>query len=472
MMMIGFSPSVKDLLMSPTSLTIFEGEQLEWLETSSMLSQAITVSTKESKVAFEAMPTDDGYTKQTVTGVEEGTDEATIEVAGIPIKKLSIDTLPKMKVVPGGQSIGVKVNTDGVLVVGHHLIHSENGEKSPGELAGIRVGDRITKLNDKEIQHMDEVGDVVQAAGEGKKPLKVEIRRGDQTLVRELSPLKNKGESTFRMGLYIRDSAAGVGTLTFYDPVSKKYGALGHVISDVDTKKPIVVHDGQIIRSSVTSIDKGSNGDPGEKLASFSNQRNTLGTIEKNSSFGIFGTLTEKDLKNHVSDEALPVTLSNHVKEGPAKIINNIREVSGQKRSFVQNTASNHSSFAQPKKPEANVFNLDASITNIIHEIGVPAHIKGYMYLREAITMVYNDIELLGSITKVLYPDIAKKFNTTSSRVERAIRHAIEVAWSRGNIDSISNLFGYTVSVSKAKPTNSEFIAMVADKLRIEHKVS
>lgn len=321
MMMIGFSPSVKDLLMSPTSLTIFEGEQLEWLETSSKLSQAITVSTNESKVAFEAMPTDDGYTKQTVTGVEEGTDEATIEVAGIPIKKLSINTLPKMKVVPGGQSIGVKVNTDGVLVVGHHLIHSENGEKSPGELAGIRVGDRITKLNDKEIQHMDEVGDVVQAAGEGKKPLKVEIRRGDQTLVRELSPLKNKGESTFRMGLYIRDSAAGVGTLTFYDPVSKKYGALGHVISDVDTKKPIVVHDGQIIRSSVTSIDKGSNGDPGEKLASFSNQRNTLGTIEKNSSFGIFGTLTEKDLKNHVSDEALPVTLSNHVKEGPAKIL-------------------------------------------------------------------------------------------------------------------------------------------------------
>ncbi|MFC3039016.1 sporulation transcription factor Spo0A [Virgibacillus xinjiangensis] len=115
---------------------------------------------------------------------------------------------------------------------------------------------------------------------------------------------------------------------------------------------------------------------------------------------------------------------------------------------------------------------IEASITNIIHEIGVPAHIKGYMYLREAITMVYNDIELLGSVTKVLYPDIAKKFNTTASRVERAIRHAIEVAWSRGNIDSISALFGYTVSVSKAKPTNSEFIAMVADRLRLEHRAS
>lgn len=115
--------------------------------------------------------------------------------------------------------------------------------------------------------------------------------------------------------------------------------------------------------------------------------------------------------------------------------------------------------------------NLDSNITSIIHEIGVPAHIKGYMYLREAITMVYNDVELLGSITKVLYPKIAENFKTTPSRVERAIRHAIEVAWNRGNIDSISSMFGYTINMSKAKPTNSEFIAMVADKLRIEHKV-
>ena len=94
------------------------------------------------------------------------------------------------------------------------------------------------------------------------------------------------------------------------------------------------------------------------------------------------------------------------------------------------------------------------------------------MYLREAITMIFNNVELLGSITKVLYPDIAKKFNTTPSRVERAIRHAIEVAWSRGNIDSISELFGYTVSSTKAKPTNSEFIAMVADHLRLEYRAS
>ncbi|QQE76960.1 sporulation transcription factor Spo0A [Alicyclobacillus sp. SO9] len=114
---------------------------------------------------------------------------------------------------------------------------------------------------------------------------------------------------------------------------------------------------------------------------------------------------------------------------------------------------------------------VDAAITRIIHEIGVPAHIKGYQYLREAIGIVYNDVEILGSITKVLYPRIAQRYKTTPSRVERAIRHSIEVAWGRGNMDAIRSVFGYTVSASKTKPTNSEFIAMIADKLRIEHKV-
>ncbi|MBS5985242.1 sporulation transcription factor Spo0A [Clostridium paraputrificum] len=115
---------------------------------------------------------------------------------------------------------------------------------------------------------------------------------------------------------------------------------------------------------------------------------------------------------------------------------------------------------------------LETEITSIIHEIGVPAHIKGYMYLREAITMVVNDMELLSAVTKELYPSIAKKYNTTASRVERAIRHAIEVAWGRGQVDAINKLFGYTVHNEKGKPTNSEFIAIIADKLRLKNKVS
>lgn len=121
--------------------------------------------------------------------------------------------------------------------------------------------------------------------------------------------------------------------------------------------------------------------------------------------------------------------------------------------------------------PYSDANTLEAEITNIIHEIGVPAHIKGYLYLREAITMVVNDVELLSAVTKELYPSIAKKYNTTASRVERAIRHAIEVAWSRGQVDAINRIFGYTIHTDKGKPTNSEFIAMVADKLRLKSKL-
>lgn len=119
---------------------------------------------------------------------------------------------------------------------------------------------------------------------------------------------------------------------------------------------------------------------------------------------------------------------------------------------------------------EESLIDLDTEITTLLHEVGVPAHIKGYLYLREAITMVYHNLDLLGSITKILYPEIAGKYCTTASRVERAIRHAIEVAWIRGNVDAISDIFSYTISYNKSKPTNSEFIAMIADKLRLEHK--
>lgn len=115
-------------------------------------------------------------------------------------------------------------------------------------------------------------------------------------------------------------------------------------------------------------------------------------------------------------------------------------------------------------------YDLEQDVTDMIHEIGVPAHIKGYQYLREAISMSVEDATMINAITKILYPTIAKKFQTTSSRVERAIRHAIEVAWSRGKMETLDALFGYTVDNGKGKPTNSEFIALIADKIRLSHK--
>lgn len=115
-------------------------------------------------------------------------------------------------------------------------------------------------------------------------------------------------------------------------------------------------------------------------------------------------------------------------------------------------------------------FDLEKDVTDMIHELGVPAHIKGYQYLREAIMMAVEDMEMLSSITKILYPTIAKKFQTTPSRVERAIRHAIEVAWSRGRMETLDEMFGYTINTGKGKPTNSEFIALIADKIRLHYR--
>ena len=115
--------------------------------------------------------------------------------------------------------------------------------------------------------------------------------------------------------------------------------------------------------------------------------------------------------------------------------------------------------------------NLESDITNIIHDIGIPAHIKGYQYLRDSIMLSVKDNDVINSITKILYPTIAKRYQTTSSRVERAIRHAIEVAWNRGNTETLNGLFGYTISNGKGKPTNSEFIALIADKIRLQYNI-
>ena len=119
---------------------------------------------------------------------------------------------------------------------------------------------------------------------------------------------------------------------------------------------------------------------------------------------------------------------------------------------------------------QTEVQDLEVVVTGFIHEMGVPAHIKGYGYLRDAIIMVVEDPEMINSITKILYPAIAKKYQTTPSRVERAIRHAIEVAWSRGKMETLYSTFGYTINLSKGKPTNSEFIALIADKIRMGRK--
>ncbi|MGD6795907.1 SpoIVB peptidase [Metabacillus indicus] len=312
LMSLGFVKPVKEYVLLPNSLTVFENQQLS-MQTSLQADAAAA----DSEQVFSIKT---GSESLQIEGRQSGVGEIVFDLAGIPIKKVDVKVLEDFRVIPGGQSIGVKLNSLGVLVVGHHQIKTSVGKKSPGEIAGVQVGDIITKINGTTVESMSDVTPFIQGSGKTGKPLDLVISRDNKELKTKLVPVKDENEGAYRIGLYIRDSAAGIGTMTFYDPKSKKYGALGHVISDMDTKKPIVVQDGQVVRSTVTSIEKGSNGNPGEKLARFSSDRQIIGDITRNSPFGIFGRLNG-DMTNGLYDQPMPIALSNEVKEGPAHIL-------------------------------------------------------------------------------------------------------------------------------------------------------
>ena len=317
---LGLYQPLREFLFIPNQLTLFEGSHYT-ISTSLPVSANVNSNTKGLQIHH-------GTHAITLDADKPGTNELLLDVAGLPVKKVDVQVLDNFRVVPGGQSIGVKLQTLGVLVVGHHLVATAEGKKSPGETAKIQIGDIIMKINGHTIKKMSDVTPFVQEAGRKGEALKLEIQRNEEELKASLLPLKDKDEGVYKLGLYIRDSAAGIGTMTFYHPNSQKYGALGHVISDMDTKKPIVVKDGQIVQSTVTSIEKGSNGNPGEKLARFSSNREVIGNIKRNSPFGIFGKLNHQ-MDNGILDKAIPISLSHEVKEGPAKILTVVEGIRG-----------------------------------------------------------------------------------------------------------------------------------------------
>lgn len=238
----------------------------------------------------------------------------------IPLKTVKVNVIPDLKVIPGGQTIGVKVKSAGILVVGHHQVNTNDSKVSPGEVAGIQVGDLITHLNGTTLKDVKEVGEIVERSGDVKKPLKVTYKRKGKEYFTSLSPAFDKEDKAWRLGLYIRDSAAGVGTLTFFAPEQGVYGALGHVITDMNTQTPIIVGSGEILQSSVTSISKSESGEPGEKRAHFLKEGKTLGNIERNTPFGIFGKMSENP-EHSVYNKAIPVAFSEEIKEGSAEIL-------------------------------------------------------------------------------------------------------------------------------------------------------
>lgn len=328
--MIGCSTPFQQFASMPNELRLFSG-QLKRLQYGVPVHAEVTVDPQMLQI--------NGSRKQSMSvklnepislqSHQSGHTNMKVKLFGkIPIKTVKVNVVPDLRVIPGGQTIGVKVRSAGILIVGHHQVMDSDGKKhSPGEAAGLKLGDLITKINGSPINEINKITEICKKYGNDKQPLQVTYKRGGQLNETLLKPVYDADDKAWRLGLYIRDSAAGVGTLTFYAPDQGVYGALGHVITDLDTQTPIEVGEGQILQSSVTSINKSQNGEPGEKRAQFVKEGKVLGNIERNTPFGIFGKM--KEIPTHsYSDHAVPVAFAEDVKEGPAEILT---VVNGQK---------------------------------------------------------------------------------------------------------------------------------------------
>ncbi|MCI3920198.1 SpoIVB peptidase [Paenibacillus sp. TRM 82003] len=329
--LITVSPPFQRFASFPETVHVFNGEGTE-LRLSMPVHAKVTVSDPDIvRVNGSARPSFDLNLQEPISlqTHKAGQTEMKLKLFGkIPLKTVKVDVVPDLKVIPGGQTIGVKIKSKGILVVGHHLVRTGKETKvSPGEDAKLNVGDVILEMDGRKLNDVNKVADIVQRAGKAKKSIALTVLRGKEKLNTEITPVYDPSDKAYRLGIYIRDSAAGVGTLTFYAPDQKAYGALGHVITDMDTQTPIVVGGGQIVHSNVTSIDKSENGEPGEKRAVLIDEDKVLGDIRKNTDFGIFGKMYEAP-EYASAKKPIPIAFADEVKEGPAHIFT---VVNGQK---------------------------------------------------------------------------------------------------------------------------------------------
>lgn len=239
----------------------------------------------------------------------------------VPIKTVKLETVPKLKICPSGRPVGIKLKTEGVLVVGLSDIETLNGKKnSPASVAGIEIGDSIIKINGENIQNSKDVTEKVNKNKE--QIMKIIVIRNGKNIEKQVTPVKCNLDENYKLGVWIRDSTAGVGTLTFYDENSGKFAALGHPITDVDTGTILKVDKGNIIRSSIISVKKGLKGNPGEVRGIFVDEEKSMGNIENNTECGIYGT----HFKNYEKSKMKPmeIALRNEIKEGNAQILTTV----------------------------------------------------------------------------------------------------------------------------------------------------
>ena len=310
---------IKEYTAYPNHLKIFEGEsqsleirfplKLNEKQTDHNIIQLVKQGNRSSD-------------KIHLNSLQIGSTNLDLKLFGfLPYRSLTVDVIPKIKVIPGGQSVGVRLNTKGVLIVGLEEIEGLDGKKyNPGYAAGLSIGDSILQINQEKVRDANHVTSIINNISIKNKPVNLMVKRGEKMLQLVIQPVQSKEEGEYRLGLWVRDKTAGVGTLTFLHPDSMKFGALGHAITDIDTGLLLTVENGEVVKSRVASVEQGKRGKPGEIKGIFYDTLKPIGNLEKNTHYGIYGKAYES-ITNSLYDKPIEIAFQHEIREGKATIL-------------------------------------------------------------------------------------------------------------------------------------------------------
>ena len=331
-----FSPMQVTLRDLPDTLTLTQG-QMSTLRLGGLTLEgdALTVTSSGDESLSSVGAVD-------VVSQSVGTSDMLLSLFGIPLKKVEVHISPEKRLIPGGQALGIAMRTEGVLIVGM----SDVAEGiSPAKDAGLAAGDVITGINGAQVATAENLTELLNKSGP--TPVHIAYRRAGENHTALLTPYRDEVTGAVRLGAWVRDSTAGVGTLSFYDPDTKRYAALGHAITDGDTGSVLTVSEGQVLKASIVAVQKGQKGAPGELKGSFLREGEVLGDIRRNSILGIYGHLTSV-AGNSLYPEGLPIGLRSGVHTGAASILSSV-DGTGIHEYTVEITRVNQQASPAPK---------------------------------------------------------------------------------------------------------------------------
>lgn len=327
LILLSFTIQTNKILFSPSDIKIIKGEN-KYLDITFPFYLS-TNSNKEKDNVIEAISSNSeniGFKKTySINGIDTGNAEIQIKLFGIiPVKNYTVSVVDRPKLIPGGNAIGVRLNTRGVLVVAvTDLIGVDNKRYSPARDAGIKVGDSILEIDGIKVNDAEHVVKILNEI-KGKK-VKILVQRNKAEFITEATPIQCLQDNNYRLGIWVRDKTSGIGTLTYIDKDNGTFGALGHGIVDSDTGKLLSVDKGKIMNAKISKIEQGKKGSPGEIRGVFYEANDIVGDITSNNLFGIFGTL-KKEYLNTITNEPIPIGFKEEVKEGKAYIYTTIND--------------------------------------------------------------------------------------------------------------------------------------------------